>query len=130
MADNGFQERLNTLEFAAWEGFKLVVNNFLGNYRHNEYADMVDNMLKAYENLESRMPLKMRFLHLHLDLFPPNLGAVRDEQGERFRNDISVMESRYRGRSDANTMGDFCWFLLRDCKRSSYKRKAKCLQHC
>ena len=51
MVDDGFQERLNTLELAARERFKLVVNNFLGNYRHNEYADMVDNMLKAYENL-------------------------------------------------------------------------------
>ena len=129
MVDDGFQERLNTLELAAWEGFKLVVNNFLGNYRHNRYADMVDNMLKAYENLGSRMSLKMHFLHSHLDLFPPNLGAVSDEQGERFHQDISVMESRYQGRSDANIMGDFCWFLLRDCKRSSYKRKAKCLQY-
>ena len=76
MVDDGFQERLNTLELAAWEGFKLVVNNFLGNYRHNEYADMVDNMLKAYENLGSRMSLKMHFLHSHPDFFLPNLGAV------------------------------------------------------
>ena len=127
MADDGSQERLNTIELAAREGFKLVVNNFLGNYRHNEYADMVDNMLKAYENLGSRMSLKMHFLHSLLDFFPPNLGAVSDEQGEWFHQDISVMESRYRGRSDANMMGDFWWFLLRDCKRSSYKRKAKCL---
>ena len=32
MIDDGFQKRLSTLEFAAWEGFKLVVNNFSGNY--------------------------------------------------------------------------------------------------
>ena len=129
MVDDGFQERLKTLELAAWEGFELVVNNFLGNYRHNEYAEMVDNMLKAYENLGSRMSLKMHFLFLHLDFFPPNLGAVSDEQGERFHQDISMMESRYQGKSDANMMRDFCWFLLRDCKRSSCKKKAKCLQH-
>ena len=42
---------------------------------------MVDNMLKAYENLGSRMSLKMQFLHSHLDFFSPNLGAVSDEQG-------------------------------------------------
>ena len=106
-----------------------MVDNFLANYRHNEYADMEDNMLKAYENLGSRISLKMHFLHSHLDFFPPNLGAVSDEPGKRFHQDIFVMESRYQGRSNANMMGDFCWFLLRDCKRSSYKRKAKCLQH-
>ena len=82
MVDDGFQERLNTLELAAWEGFKLVVKNFLGNYRYNEYAEMVENMLKAYENLGSRMSLKMHFLHSHLDSFPPNLGAVSNEQGK------------------------------------------------
>ena len=106
-----------------------MVNNFLGYYRHNKYADMVDNMLKAYENLGSRMSLKMHFLHLHLDFFPPNLGAESDEQGESFHQNISVMESLYQGRSDASMMGDFSWFLLLECKRSLYKRKAKCLQH-
>ena len=64
------------------------------------------------------MSLKMRFLNSHLDFFPPNLGAVSDEQGESFHQDISLMESRYHDRSDANMMGDFCWFLLLDCKRS------------
>ena len=99
-----------------------MVNNFLGNYTHNEYADMVGNMLKAFENLGSPMSLKMHFLHSHLDFFPPNLGAVSDKLGESFNQDISVMESRYQGRSDANMMGDFCCVLLRDCKRLSYKR--------
>ena len=32
MIDDGFQKQLSTLKFAAWEGFKLVVNNFSGNY--------------------------------------------------------------------------------------------------
>ena len=65
------------------------------------------------------MSLKMHFLHLHLDFFPPSLGAISDEPGERFHQDITVMESRYQGRSDPNMMRDFCWFLLVDCKRSS-----------
>ena len=54
---------------------------------------MVDNMLKAYENLGSQMSFKMYFLHSHLDFFPPNLGAVSDVQGERFHQDISVMKA-------------------------------------
>ena len=46
----------------------------------------------------------MHFLHSHLDFFPPNLGKVSDEQGERFHQDISVIEGRYQGRFDANMM--------------------------
>ena len=52
---------------------KSVVANFLGNHRHEQYADMVDDMLKAYEQLGARMSLKMHFLHSHLDFFPLTL---------------------------------------------------------
>ena len=31
---------------------------------------------------------------------PPNLGAVSDEQDERFHQDIATMEERYQGRWD------------------------------
>ncbi|UYV84383.1 hypothetical protein LAZ67_X001983 [Cordylochernes scorpioides] len=42
------------------------------------------------------MSLKIHFLHSHLDFFPNNLGAVSDEHGERFHQDISSMEKRYQ----------------------------------
>ncbi|UYV68012.1 Transposase [Cordylochernes scorpioides] len=42
------------------------------------------------------MSLKIHFLHSHLDFFPDNLGAVSDEHGERFHQDISSMEKRYQ----------------------------------
>ena len=72
---------------------------------------MVDDMLKAHEQLGARISLKMHFLHSHLDFFPPNLGKVSDEQGERFYQDISVIKGRYQDRFDANSMGDFCWYM-------------------
>jgi hypothetical protein len=34
------------------------------------------------------MSLKVHFLNAHLDYFPENLGAVSEEQGERFHQDI------------------------------------------
>ena len=85
--------------------------------------------LKAYEQLGARKSLKMHFLHSHLDFFPSNLGEVSDEQGERFRQDISVIEGQYQGCYDANMMGDFCWYLQCESKSLSYKRKAKCVKH-
>lgn len=74
MLDDDFKEQLNPLELAAWLGFKSVVDNFLGKFRHEQFRDIVENMLKAYEELGARMSLKMHFLHSHLDFFPPNLG--------------------------------------------------------
>jgi len=38
------------------------------------------------------MPLKIHFLHSHWDFFLENCGAVSDEHGEIFHQDISSME--------------------------------------
>ena len=73
MCDSEFKNKLNQLELAAWEAFKLVVQNFLGNHRAENYAELVDNMLKAYRRMGCRMSLKIHFLHSHLDFFPPNI---------------------------------------------------------
>jgi hypothetical protein len=40
------------------------------------------------------MSPKMQFLQLHFDSFPASCGAVSDEHGERFHQDISAMENR------------------------------------
>ena len=41
------------------------------------------------------MSIKVHCLHSHLDRFPENLGDFSEEQGERFHQDIKVMEERY-----------------------------------
>jgi hypothetical protein len=38
------------------------------------------------------MSLKLNFLASFLDYFPPNLGAVSEEQGERFHKDLKDAE--------------------------------------
>ena len=116
MLNEEFDSRFNPVELAAWNALKSDVANFLGNHRHEQYADMVDDMLKAYEQLEARMSLKMHFLHSHLDFFPPSLGKVSDKQGERFHQGTSVIEERYQGRFDSNMMRGFCWYLQRESK--------------
>ena len=120
--------RLNPLELGVWKALKSVVAYFLGNHRHDQYADIVDRVMKAYEQY-LKVHLKMHFLHSHLDFFPPNLGEVRDEQEERFHQDISVLEGRYHGRFDATIVGVFCWYLQRESKSSSHQTKTKCMKH-
>jgi hypothetical protein len=78
-----------------WYSFKFVVKGFLGNRRAQNYEELVNNLLQGYQKLGCNMSLKIHFLHSHLDFFPPkNFGAVSDEHGERFHQDISSMEKR------------------------------------
>ena len=66
------------------------------------------------------------FLDSHLDIFPVNLGAVRDEKDERFHQDIQFMEDRYQGRWDCHMMADYCWNIQRECMgKMHYRRSMK-----
>ena len=118
-----FDKKLNHDELSAWNSFKDVITGFLGNKRVENSDRIVERLLVNYKNLGCRMSLKIHFLHSHLTFFPPNLGAVSDEQGERFHQDIQQMEKRYQGRWDEAMMSDYCWFLKRE-DTSEHKRKS------
>ena len=70
----------------------------LGNMKSQNFSELVENLLQAFHNLQCNMSVKVHFLYSHLDYFPENLGAISEEQGERFHQDIKVMEKRYQGR--------------------------------
>ena len=70
------------------------------------------------------MSQKIHFLHSHLEFFRENLGSLSDERGERFHQDISLMEKRYKGKWTPNMLADYCWNLKRDETYSNHKRKA------
>jgi hypothetical protein len=125
LLDDNFRTVLNRKELAAWKSFKLVVENFLGNQKANNYEQLVSDMLKRFEQMKCRMSLKMHFLHSHLNFFPPNLGAVSDEHGERFHQTIASLENRYQGRWGPAMLGDYCWSLQRETDGDLYKRKNK-----
>lgn len=124
MQDPNFENAMNLQEKSAWGAFKQVVLKFLGNHKDPNYENIVQNMLKTFQELGCNMSVKVHFLHSHLNFFPDNLGAVSEEQGERFHQDIKEMEKRYQGRWDANMMGDYCWTLLRETPEASHKRKS------
>ena len=70
------------------------------------------------------MSLKLHFLMSHLDFFSDNMGCVSDEHGERFHQDIVIMEKRYKGKWSPAMLADFCWMLQRDVPEVPYKRKS------
>jgi len=105
-----------------------VVKGFLGNRRAQNYEELVNNLLQSYRKLGSYMSLKIHFLHLHLDFFPENCGAVSDEHGERFDQHISSLEKRYQGKWNCSMLTDYRWTLGRaaptvECKRQAKQRK-------
>jgi len=68
------------------------------------------------------MSLKTHFLHSHFDFFfPANCQALSDENGERFHQDISLMEKRYEGKWNCAMLADYCWTLARDAPSMEYK---------
>ncbi|GBP72446.1 hypothetical protein EVAR_24357_1 [Eumeta japonica] len=60
----------------------------------------------------------------HLDRFPENLGDMSEEQGERMRQDLRVMEERYQGFWDTNMMTDYRRSLTRHIPQSTHRRRA------
>lgn len=126
--DPQFTSSMNDVEKRTWNSFVAVVNGFLGNNKAKNYKVLVKTLLENFHSHGCNMSIKVHFLNSHLDKFPENLGDVSDEQGERFHQDIKIMEERYQGRWDTHMMADYCWGIKRDClevehTRRSYKQK-------
>jgi hypothetical protein len=68
--------------------------------------------------------LKVHFLDSHVEFFPENRGAVSDEHGERFYQEISNMEKQYQGKWNLSMLADYCWTLKRDVPQATYSRKS------
>ena len=79
----------------------------------------------SYEQLGCNMSLKMHFTFSHQHFFPLNCVSVSDVDAERFRQDISVTERRYRGKWSAAILGDYCWMRNRGAPETKYHRQTK-----
>ena len=111
------EDKMTALERDAWQQFCNAVHGFLGRNKANSYEDSVETLLQTYCNLGSRMLLKMHYLGSHLDFFRPNSTDVSKEHGERFHQDIHIMEKRYQGRWDEAMTVDYVQTLIRDDKQ-------------
>jgi len=125
--DGKFEDLISQIKKSAWKSFKSVVKNFLGNRKTLNYREIVGKLLESYQLMGCNMSLKIHFLDSHPDFFPDNLGAVSDENGERFHQDISVLEKRYQGERSARMPSDYCWTLKRDVPDAKHRRKSTTL---
>jgi hypothetical protein len=97
MFDEDFPLTVTEVEREAWIDFRSVVTKFIGNNKDHDCITTIANMLEKFKVLECLMSLKIHFLNPHLGFFPEGLGAVSEEQGECFHQDIKEMERRYQG---------------------------------
>ena len=121
--DPYFVQSMTDRESSAWQSFVVVTQNFLENRKAENYRKLVEGMLSKFKDLDVKMSIKIHYLFSHLDRFP-TIGDLSEEHGERFHQDIKVMEERYQGRWDAHMMADYCWSLQRDCLAASHSRKS------
>jgi len=82
---------MTDIELSAWSTLMALIKNFLGNHKAPNYA-------YKYQEMAANMSIKVHYLNSISDVFPENLGDFSEEQGERFHQDIKVVEDRYEGR--------------------------------
>ena len=122
MKDEYFDKLLQDDEKAAWDSFEFVVKVFWRNRRVQKYEELVSNLLHSYQKLGCNMSLKIHFLRSHLDFFLENCGAVVDEHGELFRQDISSMEKRYQGKWNSPTTAGLWQGMLLPWNKSDRRK--------
>lgn len=125
MQDQEFENYLTIKEKLAWQCFKKVVHGFLGNKKDENYKLLVEQLILSYRDIKANMSLKVHFLHSHIEFFEHNLGEMSDEQGERFHQDIKVLESRYNRKCTKNMMAEFTWFLTLSDQDQDHNRKTR-----
>ena len=125
LRDDTFDHLLHGKERKIWKAFQSVATEFFGNYKADNYKQLVANLLMSYKALGCNMSLKIHFLHSHLDFFPLNCRDVSDEHGERFHQDIAAMERRYQRKWNPAMLADYCWNVVRDDPDVEYKRQVK-----
>ena len=104
------------------------MENFLGNKKDPKYKVIIADMLEQVKLVGCNMSVKLHFLHAHIKFFPGNLGAVSEEQDERFHQDIKDMEKWHQGKWNENMLPDYCWMLKRglcDASCSSVQKATK-----
>ena len=115
--DEEFYNLMDQKHKTAWRSFKDLCEQFLGNHRSQNYEQVVENFLKSFKEIGANMTLKMHFFEAHLDHFAKNCGAASDEDGEKFHQEISELESWYAGRVTPGLLAEYVWFSVKQVDR-------------
>ena len=124
LKSDSFSEKLSAVERRARKSFVSAIEGFLENHKADNFRKIVEELLDAYEEMGSRMSLKLHVLHSHIDEFKDNMGDCSKEQGERFHQDVKLFEERYKDQYNERIMKDYIWNLVRESKLT-YNRQSR-----
>jgi len=93
---------------------KNVTTNFHGYHQAENCRDIMADLVRPKKAVGYNTSVKMHFLDFHLDFSPEDLGAVSNERGQRFHQDISTMEKQYQGQWSPSILIDYCLKFRRD----------------
>jgi hypothetical protein len=103
--DDMFSSLLQGDEKKAWDTFRLVSSNFLGNIRAENYKELIEDM-SFFHKLGCNMSLR---IHIFIPIWissPDNCCMFSDGHGERFHQEIATIKKIYQGK--CSTMADYC----------------------
>ena len=106
MKDDKFVRNMTALGKKTWF-FLVVIEKIWGNFKAFNCRELLHELLASLQELRCNMSVKVHFLHSHLDYFSENLGAMSEDQGERFHRDLKTMEEKYQGRWNKSVMADY-----------------------
>ena len=93
LKDDVFVTKMTSTEKRAWLSCKNVVEQFLGNVISPGEKKEVSRIVDSCQKLKCSMSLKLQFMDCHVEYTSrENLGDHSEGQGERFHEDIKVME--------------------------------------
>ena len=55
---------------------------------------LIEELLQSFKAVGACMSINIHFLSSHFDYYPDNCGDLSEEQGERFHQDIRVIEEK------------------------------------
>ena len=96
--------------------FQNACNGFLGRHKAANFESLIKNMKAHGVICHSNFTLWIL-------IFIFSLCDVSDEHDERFHQEISEIESRYKGKPSPSLLADYCWTLVRYSK-SSHRRSS------
>ena len=78
------------VELSASQSLKSRVTNFRENNRSVEYEKEIEELLKSFRQLGTRISVKLYFLRSHLDYFSKNCGNFSEEKVSAFTKTFAL----------------------------------------
>ena len=120
MKDPMFDEALNKAELSVWQSLKSVVTNFLGNHQNAGYEKKIEDLLKFPPTRDMNVS-ETALSAVSLGQLTKELWRFSEEQGERFHQDIHIMEEGYQEWWGVNFLADSCRCLKRDAVAAEHR---------